>query len=121
MSKTKRDRLVLIYERLSVAEHAGSDEEAFDLLSRIIDSIEDEFTTIPNVPEDYQFDGRIYPPQRDNRRIAPGHAKVTRYRTVAHNVFVGSNGALEIQVAKSGTVEFEKPGRDGRRVWELNS
>ena len=121
MNMTKRDRLILIYERLSGAEHASSGEEAFDLLSRIVDSIEDEFTEIPNVPENYQSDGRIYPPQRDNRRVATGHANVIRYRTVAHNVFVGSNGALEIQVAKSGTAEFEKPGRDGRRVWELNS
>ena len=121
MSISKRDRLVLIYERLAEAELSSSGHEGFDLLSRIIDAVEDEFTDIPNVPANYQFDGRIYPPQRDNRRVAPGHANVIRYRTVAHNVFVGSNGALEIQVAKSGTAEFEKPGRDGRRVWDLNS
>jgi len=79
--------------------------------------VEDELSGVPFNPENWRADGRLYPPQEDNKHLVPGHPNVSRYRTVAHNVFIGTNGAIEIQTLR-GAVLFQKPGADERHVWQ---
>jgi hypothetical protein len=86
-------------------------------LVSILDAVEDDLSGIPNNPESWKTDGRLYPPQPDNRFPVPGHSEVTRLRTRGHNVFIATNGAIEIQEARTGTVVFSKAGFDGRGVW----
>jgi hypothetical protein len=119
MEVPKRERLDEFFRRLLAAPTAGTSEAAMEQLSSILDMVEDELTGIPNIPENWREDGRIYPPQADRKRSVPGRPRATRLRTAGHNVFVGENGSLQI-VALDGTVEFEKPGHDGRGVWELD-
>jgi hypothetical protein len=119
MEVPKRERLVEFLRRLSAAPNAATSQEAMEQLSSILDTVEDELTAIPNVPANWREDGRIYPPQVDRMRPVAGRLQVNRFRTAGHNVFVGGNGSLQI-VALDGTVELEKPGADGRGVWDLD-
>lgn len=119
MEVSKRERLKELFRRLAGAPEAGSSQEALDQLANVLNGVEDELTNIPFNPERWRSDGRIYPPQEDNVVEVAGHPRVKRYRTVAHYVYIGANGSIEI-VALDGTLEFRKVGTDGRGVWELN-
>jgi hypothetical protein len=114
----KRERLTEFFRRLLAAPSAGTSDEVTQQLSNILDQVEDELTGVPNLPQNWREDGRMYPPQADHMRSVPGHPRVKRFRTAGHNIFVGENGSLQM-VALGGSVEFEKPGVDGRGVWEL--
>jgi hypothetical protein len=119
MDIPKRKRLDEVYRRLMSAPHAATADEAFRQLSSIIDEVEDQWTSTPYDPSNWRADGRIYPPQSDNLHPVPEHPQVSRYRTSRHNVFIGANGAIEIQ-ATGGSKEFGKAGADGRYVWNLH-
>lgn len=115
MNFSKLDRFREFLRRLKQAPCVGSHDEAFDLLCRTLNDVEDELTDIPFQPENWQSDGRMYPPEEDNAREVSGRHDVTRYRHKGHSTFIRDNGAIEIQEV-SGTVLFEKPGADGHGV-----
>jgi hypothetical protein len=119
MEVPKRERLEEFFRRLLVAPNTGTSDEAMQQLSNILDQVEDELTGVPNIPENWREDGRIYPPQADRMHSVPGQPRVKRFRTAGHNIYVGENGSLQI-VTVDGAVEMEKPGVDGLRVWELD-
>src|SRR3954447_20580436 len=87
-------------------------------LCRVLNQVEDELTTIPFHPDNYQTDGRLYPPQPDSMRAVDGRPEITRFRSRAHNTFIGANGSIEIRAVASKDVVFSKPGSDGRGVWD---
>lgn len=120
MAASKRERLQEIYRRLAQVPHAATLNEALSQLTNILAMVEDEFTGIPNDPANWRYDERIYPPQRDSMHAVQGHPQVARFRSVAHNTFIGTNGAIEI-VSLDGTIELQKPGADGRGVWNHDS
>jgi hypothetical protein len=115
----KQDRIEEFLRRLDGAPPANSFEEAFSLLSDTLNAVEDELTGIPYDPNHWQTDGRMYPPQADNIRTVPESSGVKRLRTRGHDMFVGSNGAIEIEVRSTKQAIFAKVGGDGRGVWEL--
>jgi hypothetical protein len=117
MEVPKRERLEEFFRQLSAAPSTGTSEEGLMQLASILEAVEDELTDIPNDPENWQTDQRLYPPQKDAAREVPGHPLVKRFRSRRHNVYVGENGSLEI-VALSGRIEVRKPGLDGRGVWQ---
>lgn len=119
MEVPKRERLEEFFRRLCAAPSAGTFDEALAQLINILDRVEDELTSIPNDPDSWQSDQRIYPPQRDAVRDVPGHSRVKRFRSRRHNTYIGDNGSVEI-VRLSGSMEVQKPGLDGRGVWELD-
>jgi hypothetical protein len=119
MEVPRRERLNEFFRRLLAAPNAGTFDEALQQVVTIMNAVEDELTGTPNLPPNWREDGRMYPPQMDHMRPVPGHPQVQRFRTAGHNVFIGENGSLQI-VAMDGTVEIEKPGADGRGVWELD-
>jgi hypothetical protein len=116
MSITKAQRLVEFLRRLRWAAPASDAEEAFELVARTLNAVEDELSGTPFDPSAWQTDGRLYPPQIDSQRLVPGRQDVTRYRSRSHNTFIAENGAIEIQ-AIDGVVLLSKVGADGETVW----
>jgi hypothetical protein len=104
-------------QRLRFVPAARSADEALTILSEILTAVEDEFTDIPANPSNWKTDGRLYPPQEDSRRPT-GNPLVARYRTRAHNVWIGANGSIEIGEVQ-GDVVLRKAGADGRYVWQI--
>jgi hypothetical protein len=84
----------------------------------ILNEVEDSMTSIAYNPENWQTDGRMYPPQQDSLREVEGHPSIRRFRSLRHNTFIGENGAIEIQTVGAEIV-LAKPGADGRTVWQL--
>ena len=115
---TKRERLDELFRRLAAAAAAGSFDEARALLDSTLNAVEDEMSGVPFNPETPLGDGRMYPPQDDYLFAVPDRPAIMRFRTRFHNIFIGSNGAIEIAVLKGARV-FSKPGADGREVSEL--
>ncbi len=111
-------RLQEFFVRLGRFPPFTSFEEAYGRLVSTLEIVEDELTGIPNNPQNWKADGRLYPPQRDNWFEIPGHPGLTRMRTKAHNVYIASNGAIEIRMVRTGTVIFSKAGSDGKKVWD---
>lgn len=119
---TLRQRLDEFYRRLDSAPYAASFEEAMMQIEQNLNDVEDEYSGISYNPPASPLSsthGRMYAPHEANRHTVPSHPEVTRYRTTQHNVFIGSNGAIEIQTANK-VVEFSKKGADGRDVWSLS-
>ena len=102
------------------AKCAASAEEALSLLASTLNTVEDEFSGIPPRPQSWQ-DGRMYPPQEDNRYRVSGCPSLCRYRSREHNTFIGLNGSVRIETcgAKPGIV-LDKPGADGRKTHDLD-
>src|SRR3954469_24400573 len=97
MASTKAQRLVEFVRRLRWAAPASNAEDAFGLIARTLNAVEDEFSGTPFDSDAWETDSRLYPPQIDSRRSVPSRADVTRYRSRSHNTFIAENGAIEIQ------------------------
>jgi len=119
MEVPKWERLNEIYRRLEQAPAAGTFTEMRTQLADLINAVEDELTDIPYAPAEWRRDGRIYPVHDDNVFDVEGHPRVTLLRARKNLIYIGNNGAIEIQNA-SGGVTFRRPGRDGLGVWELD-
>ncbi|MGL4550743.1 MAG: hypothetical protein ACRC33_06110 [Gemmataceae bacterium] len=119
MAKKISERLTLFYESLNAAPPAASHDEAFDLLGRLLDQIEDAHSGVPADPEAAltgPSDGRMYPPHSHYRR--PVREGLVRYRTKGHNVYIADNGAIQIRTL-SGQIDVSRAGADGEGVGEV--
>lgn len=115
MGLSRYDRFKEFLKRLGNASCVSSHDAAFRLLCDTLNQVEDEVSNIPCRPENWQTDGRMYPPEEDNARSVKGRNDLIRYRHRGHNTFIGENGAIEIQDL-AGTVLFAKAGSDGRGI-----
>jgi hypothetical protein len=110
---SRAERFAEILRRLDGATAASSFDEAYRQLCDIVNAVEDEMTSVPYDPANWQTDGRLYPPQMDNMKELPGHPEVKRFRTRKHYVLIGPNGAIAIHDL-AGNVILAKPGGDGK-------
>ena len=113
---TKAERIRLFLVRLTAAPAAASHDEALALIAATLSAVEDEHSGIPANPANWQFDGRMYPPQSDMARPAADRPGVTIYRSRAHRTLLASNGAFTIIDVNTNAVLIAKPGRDGQTV-----
>jgi len=111
LAKAKRFQIFL--ERLSAAPPASSADEAFNLLTQTLNAVEDEFSEVPNHPENWRTDGRMYPPQADSLVKNPENPDVRKYRSKGHYTNVGPNGSLRIETLDA-EILIDKPGQNGR-------
>jgi hypothetical protein len=112
---TKAERFAEFLRRLEVVAPASTFDEAYQQLSDVLNAVEDELTSIPFDPANWQNDGRMYPPQLDNLGDVAGRSDVKQFRSRAHKTLIGDNGAIEIREL-SGRAVLTKPGADGRTV-----
>jgi hypothetical protein len=110
----------IFLERLGAAKPAGSAGQALALLAENLNAVEDEHSGVQYNPNLWQDDGRMYPPQEDNRRTVPDRPSLRRYRSAEHNTFIGLNGSIRIQDL-DGKVMLDKPGRNGRKTHDLDA
>jgi len=119
MEVPKAQRLQEFYRRLAQAPAAGTFMEMRRQVDDVLNAVEDELTGTPYDPSSWETDGRLYPVQDDNVYDVEGSPGVTLLRARGNMIYIGDNGAIEIQDVVSGLVELRKPGTDGRGVWEL--
>lgn len=98
------------------APAAGGAEDALELITIILNAVEDEHSGIPNDPTGPRADERMFPPIARYHFAVEGRPDLDGYRQKAHDTIVASNGAILIRVRKTMKVVFEKSGRDGRKV-----
>src|SRR6266699_104053 len=108
MAVEKSIRLAEFYRRLTAAPNASSHDEAFLLIDRTMNQVEDEMSGIPFDPARSFNDGRLYPPSPEFERESkdPG---VRCYAQRRHRTYIGSNGAIEIR-SHLDEVIFSKTG-----------
>ena len=111
---------MVFLDRLAAARRANSAAQALALLAKTLNAVEDEHSGVEYNAQLWKDDGRMYPPQEDNRRTVSAHPSLRRYRSAKHNTFIGRNGSIRIQDL-DGTVLLDKPGRDGRKTHELDA
>jgi|SRR5580765_783538 len=116
---SKAKRLQVFIQRLQAAPSASSADEAFDLLAKTLNAVEDEFSGVPNRPELWKTDGRLYPPQEDSRLKCPERPSLRKYRSKGHHDFIGLNGSIRIETLDA-EVLLDKRGQDGRSAYELD-
>jgi hypothetical protein len=117
VSASKAARLEAFYARLAQSPAAADADNAYELLSRVLTAVEDEMSGVPADPSQWKSDGRLYPPQDDNRTQVIDRPDIRRYRQFKHITYIAANGAIEIATL-SREVVFRKAGADGRHVWE---
>jgi transcriptional regulator with XRE-family HTH domain len=81
LDATKGERVREFLRRLAAALSASDHDEAMGQVADILNQVEGEMTSIPYDPTFPLNDGRMYPPQLDNKRAIPGRANVVRYRS----------------------------------------
>jgi hypothetical protein len=117
---TQAERVEVFLRRLGEARPAATHAEAFDLLASTLNRVEDSFSGVVYDPDKHLTDGRLYPPQDDNRREVPGRKDVVRYRSRGHNTWIADNGAIRIETIAKGAEPpvccLDKPGADGKTV-----
>ncbi|MNE67148.1 hypothetical protein D3C80_1627410 [compost metagenome] len=107
MPISRQERIALIFERLSAASPCSTAEEMFDVLSTIMNDVEDAHSGVPADPSNWRTDGRLYPPQEDERQADPVPG-VRRYRSKGHWTDISEDGALRIMRRPDGPVELTK-------------
>jgi len=112
---SREERLVIFRARFMAAPRCESFEAAFAQLAENLNAVEDEYSGTAFSPDNWELDGRLYPPHLDSRRKTGRHG-VMRFRSRKHNVLIGVNGAVEISDT-DGREFLSKPGLDGRKVW----
>lgn len=115
MTTSKRERFSRFIKDLQDAPPADNAPAALKLLADTLNAVEDRFSGIPARSDLWQNDGRMYPPQEDNRRPVEMFPGQRRYRSKGHNTWIEDNGAIRITLL-DGTIVFDKPGADGRKV-----
>ena len=93
---SKRERLRIFLERMNAAAPADSADQAFILLSKTLNIVEDEFSGVSYNPLLWQNDGRMYPPLEHNYRSVARRRDLRRYRSVKHDIYIGGNGSVRI-------------------------
>ncbi|MDQ3332035.1 MAG: hypothetical protein M3552_15500 [Planctomycetota bacterium] len=106
---SRQERLEEVYRRLTAAPALTSADEAFELICRSLEEVEDELSGIvkadpPPAPE--QDDGRMYPPLGDYVRRMSNGGIIARSRR--HRIVIGSNGRMKVWNLDTNDVEFER-------------
>jgi hypothetical protein len=104
----KKARLAEFFRRLEAAPRASSFDEAYQQICGIMNAMEDELTRIPDAPENWKWDGRLYPPQMD--RVVRIKNGVTTLRSRGHDIEISISGRIQITNTGKAQIVLIKPG-----------
>lgn len=113
---TKGERVAELVRRLEASPPAAGADEALDLVTSVLDEIEDQHSGVPNDPTSPMADERIWPPIARYHFEIQGRPDLDGYRQKGHETIIGANGAIRIRTRRDVKVILDKPGRDGRKV-----
>ncbi|MDX2084181.1 MAG: hypothetical protein SFZ03_02185 [Candidatus Melainabacteria bacterium] len=129
-SLPKRERIERFFALLQRLDPVSNDLLAYQQVWQAMKQIEDEFATDPwDLSKRLEQRGRMYPPLPPEEPFQPveGFSGVTRMDTIGHSLFIGRNGAMEVQgkdeqsrvpyCQRRNRVRFAKPGANGNGVW----
>ncbi|MDQ6631686.1 MAG: hypothetical protein M3Y82_07990 [Verrucomicrobiota bacterium] len=108
-----RERLEVFYQRLAKAQPARNAEEAFLLICRALEEVENEFCpVVEKNPAPKSFDGRMYLPQSDSIEFREDSSWWIETRR--HRIAIELNGSFRIYRAidqeETLIEEFRKSG-----------
>lgn len=104
---------------MRAATVVGSADLVFRLLRDTLTAVEDELSGVPNQPERWETDGRLYPPQADSEVKCLGRPSLRKYRNKGHYTFIGRNGSMRIETL-DGELLLDKAGADGWKTHDLD-
>jgi hypothetical protein len=105
-----QQRVAEFLKRLEAAGPVATSSEAFGLVCRLLEEVENEFCPIPPVPTPgLRYTGRMYAPQEDHIRRRPNGTIVADARH--HRVFCHPNGDIVIEYMPSKATVFYKKGK----------
>lgn len=118
----KAERLAEVFRRLGEAKLCSTFDEAYELLCKTMDEVEDELTGYPNEPDQWMQIQRLFPPQMDRMSSVEG-CDMKRFDSRRHVTYIAGNGALEVRslrvVNGEVKVHFTKAGSDERSVCDF--
>ena len=85
------------------------------LITATLNDVENEFSGVPYDPTNWASDGRLYPPQEDQRTNDP-IVGVRAYRSRGHRTYISEDGAIRIVRVTGDVVDFHKPNSSGQEV-----
>ena len=106
----KSARLKEFLYRLERLAPARSVHEAYGQIYFLLNEVEDELSGVPYNLSQSTTDGRMYPPQWDFMRPAPGRTGTFELRSARHRTFISDTGEIEILFIPTGQQIFRKPG-----------
>ena len=112
----RKQRFALFLVALEQAPSASDRASARELLTRLLNEVEDAHSGSPYDPPNWMTDGRMYPPEDDNNKVSTVSGASLFY-TKGHRVWFGDNGSIRLEVRRGpgkGRIELDKPGADGR-------
>lgn len=115
--KTKAQRLELIVARLQNSHPASDEQGARELVDRVVNEVEDQYSGVEARPNEDLNDGRLYPPAERFRSKDSTH-DVSCFKLKGHYIFFGVNGSIRITDRQKQLV-LDKPGADERSVSDL--
>ena len=113
---TKGERIAELVRRLEAAAPASNADEALNLVTSILEAVEDQHSGVANDPSSPFADERIWPPIARYSFAIAGRDDLDCYRQKGHETLIGAGGAILIRTRIETRVILDKPGRDGRKV-----
>jgi hypothetical protein len=119
---TKRERIAVFLEIARCVPPVATQDQAKRLVDEILTAVEDEFSGVPNRPDDGLADGRMYPAHEKFRRPSE-NPKMSIYAHLGHISIFGINGSFRIVAKGKGQfpeqILLDREGDDGRKIDDL--